>query len=243
MIREWLLGTDQTRRYGLLLSRLVQSETWLYSMETSPRHGQERSRKQRGFWINKFCEFIVNASPKAPVNKTFTWELFFAQLLSLWPYCAASFCICAKYLSPTQLPCIADFFYVSTLDHSERAIPKFYNNCKNKTINCRNPSHHNSQQRVLFLPFPGLSPFCFISAVEYTAAGKCYSVVLSLMLSRAFPTPSITQGGHKWASFPRSRKGMILPFWNAVIFWVCLISRIMEESHVMQYIIVTHTGP
>lgn len=76
MIREWLLGTDQTRRYGLLLSRLVQSETWLYSMETSPRHDQERSRKQRGLWINKFCEFIVNASPKAPVNKTFTWGCF-----------------------------------------------------------------------------------------------------------------------------------------------------------------------
>lgn len=29
MIREWFLGTDQTRRYGLLLGRLVQSETLL----------------------------------------------------------------------------------------------------------------------------------------------------------------------------------------------------------------------
>lgn len=89
-------------------------KTALYSMETSPRHGQERSRKQRGLWINKFCELILNASPKALVNKTFTWGLFFAQLLSFWPYCAISFCVCAKYLFPTQLFCIADFFCVST---------------------------------------------------------------------------------------------------------------------------------
>lgn len=98
--------------------------TALYSMETSPRHGQERSRKQRGLWINKFCELIVNASPKAPVNKTFTWGLVFAQLLSFRPYCAVSFCVCAKYLSPTQLLCVADFFCESTLDHTERTMHK-----------------------------------------------------------------------------------------------------------------------
>lgn len=94
MIREWLLGTDQTRRYGLLLRGLVQVKNCSLFHGNIPRHGQERSRKQRGLWINKFCELIVNASPKAPVNKTFTGVVFCTTAVFLTLLCHLSLCVC-----------------------------------------------------------------------------------------------------------------------------------------------------
>lgn len=211
-------------------------KTALYSMETSPRHGQERSRKQRGLWINKFCELIVNASPKAPVNKTFTGGCFLHNCC-LSDLTVPSLFVYVQNIFPLRIysALLISSMWVPKITQKELC-SRFCKNCKNKTINCQNPSHHNSQQRALFLLFPSLNPFCFLSAVEYTTAGKCYCVVLSLMLFRACPTPGITQGGHKWASFHRARRGLILPFWNAIIFWVCLISGIMEKPRVMHAI-------
>lgn len=121
-IREWLLGTIKQGGMDRCWADWCKVKHALYSMETSPRHDQERSRKQRGPWINKFCELIVNASPKAPVNKTFTWGLFCTT--AVFPTLLCSLCICAKHLSPTQLLCIANFFYASTLDHTEKTMLK-----------------------------------------------------------------------------------------------------------------------
>lgn len=117
-----------------------QNTTSLYSMEKSPGHGQERSRKQRGLWINKFCELSVNASPKALETKHSPGNCFFAQLLSFQPYRAIPFCGCAKHLSPTQLICIAHFFCVSASQITQSSATT----AKKQTINCQTPSQCNS---------------------------------------------------------------------------------------------------
>lgn len=238
----------------------AKQNTALYSVETSSRHGQERSRKQRGLWINKFCQLSVNASPKALETKHSPGNWFFAQLLAFWLYQAIPFCLCAKHLSPTQLFCIARFLYVSTSEISQKELClKFWNNCKKQTIRCQNLSQHNSQQRDLWSSFPSFSmaqsSFCFTLAVEYTKASEHNCVVHTLMLPRALPTLSIAQGGHKagghrfshsteahsvsdppmqWAPFPEARRGLIPSFCRGFGFLVCLISGVIEESHGMQ---------
>lgn len=178
--------------------------TALYSMETSSGHGQERSRKQRGLWINKFCELSVNVSPKALETKHSPgncWGFFCRTAVFPTILCNLFLRMCRTPVTYTAiLHC--SFFYASALQIIPKELClKFWNHCNNHTISCQNPSQRNSHPRALWSSFPSLSkaqsPFCVTSAVEYTKAGGRNCVVCSLVLSRALPTPSIAHGGHK----------------------------------------------
>lgn len=239
-------GNWSTEKVGAVAEQAgAKRNTALYSMETSSGHGQERSRKQRGLWINKFCELSANASPKALETKHSpgNWG-FFAQLLSFRPYHAIPFCVCVKHLSPTQLFCIAHYSYVSALQITQKELcPKFWNNCKTQTISCQNPSQRNSHQRALWSSFPSFSKaqstFCFTSPTEYTKAGECNcSSFVDVVQGTSRPQHcpgwaqsrcSPIQPQHSgavpdpptwwWAPFPRARRGLIVSFWSAAWCW------------------------
>lgn len=103
----------------------AKQNTALYSVETFSRHGQERSRKQRGLWINKFCQLSVNASPKALETKHSPGNWFFAQLLAFLTLPGNPFLpMCKTSVTYTAILHCSFLICEYLRDHTERAMPQ-----------------------------------------------------------------------------------------------------------------------
>lgn len=109
--------------------------------------------------------------------------------------------MCKTFVTHTAIPHCPFLLCECLIDRPERTMPEVLQQLQKPDHKLPKSLSANSHQRALWSPFPSFSraqsPFCFISAVEYTKAGDHNCVVCSLMLSRALPTPSIAQGGHK----------------------------------------------